>query len=73
VIVSRLADKIVLVIRWDSTARELVKQCVQQLSGHKKIAGVALNLINDRQAQKYGKYAYSHYYANRSYKSYYAE
>ena len=73
VIVSHLADKVVLVIRWGATARELVKQCAQQLSGHKKIAGVALNLVNDRQAQKYGRDGYSYYYATRYYKGYYAE
>ena len=73
VIVSQLADKVVLVIRWGATARELVKQCVQQLSGHKKIAGVVLNLVNNRHAQKYGKHGYSYYYANRYYKNYYAE
>jgi polysaccharide biosynthesis transport protein len=73
VIVSHLADKVVLVIRWGATARELVKQCAQQLSGHKKIAGVALNLVNDRHAQKYGRDGYSYYYATRYYKNYYAD
>lgn len=73
VIVSHLADKVVLVIRWGATARELVRQCAQQLSGHKKIAGVALNLVNDRHAQKYGKHGYSYYYASRYYKNYYAD
>ena len=69
IIVSHLADKVVLVVRWAATARELVKQSVQQLSGHRKIAGVALNLVNDRQAQKYERGAYS--YATRHYKDYY--
>jgi capsular exopolysaccharide synthesis family protein len=73
VVVSQLADKVVLVVRWASTARELVKECVQQLSGHKRIAGVVLNIVNDRQAQKYGKYAYSYYYRTHHYGSYYAE
>jgi succinoglycan biosynthesis transport protein ExoP len=73
VVVSQLADKVVLVVRWGSTARELVKECVQQLSGHKKVAGVVLNIVNERQAQKYGKYAYSYYYQRRYYKRYYAE
>jgi succinoglycan biosynthesis transport protein ExoP len=71
VVVSRLSDKIILIVRWGVTARELVKECVNQLSGHRKIAGVAFNQVNDRQAQKYGKYAYS-YYASRYYKSYYS-
>jgi capsular exopolysaccharide synthesis family protein len=73
VVVSQLSDKIVLIVRWASTARELVKQCVQQLSGHRKIAGVAFNHVNDRQAQKYGKYAYSYYYGARYYKNYYSQ
>ena len=73
VIVSHLVDKVVLVVRWGTTARELVKQCAQQLSGHKMIAGVALNLVNERQAQKYGKEGSSYYYATRLYKGYYAE
>jgi succinoglycan biosynthesis transport protein ExoP len=73
VVVSQLADKVVLVVRWGTTARELVKECVQQLSGHKRIAGVVLNVVNDRQAQKYGKYAYSYYYRTHHYSGYYAE
>ena len=71
VVVAPLSDKIVLVVRWGKTARELVKQCVDQLSGHIKVAGVAFNQVNDRQAQKYGRYAYSYYYGSRYYKNYY--
>lgn len=73
VVVSHLADKIVLVVRWGSTARELVKECVIQLSGHRKIAGVAFNHVDEREAQKYGKYAYSYYYGRRYYKRYYTQ
>ncbi len=73
VIVSHLADKVVLVVRWGATTRELVKQCAQQLSGHKKIAGVTLNLVNDRQARRYMKGGYSYYYSRRYYKEYYAD
>ena len=68
VVVSHLIDKIVLVVRWGATARELVKECVIQLSGHRKIAGVAFNYVDEREAQKYGKYAYSYYYGRRYYK-----
>ncbi len=73
VVVSHLADKIVLVVRWGSTARELVKECVIQLAGHRKIAGVAFNHVDEREAQKYGKYAYSYYYGRRYYKRYYTQ
>jgi polysaccharide biosynthesis transport protein len=72
-IVSQVSDKIILVIKWASTARELVKQCVDQLEGHKKIAGVMFNHVNERQAQKYGKHAYAYYYSSRYYKRYYQE
>ena len=73
VIVSGFTDKIVYVVRWASTARELVQRATQQLQGHKKIAGIVFNQVNDAQAQKYGKYAYSYYYGARYYKKYYSE
>jgi succinoglycan biosynthesis transport protein ExoP len=73
VVVSHLIDKIILVVRWGATARELVKECVIQLSGHRKIAGVAFNQVDEREAQKYGKYAYSYYYGRRYYKQYYTQ
>jgi len=71
IIVSHLSDKIVLVVRWAATARELVRPVVEQLAGHRKVAGVAFNRVNVKQAQKYGKYAYSYYYGSRYYKNYY--
>jgi capsular exopolysaccharide synthesis family protein len=72
VIVANFSDKIVMIVRWGVTARELVKESVERLSGHRKMAGVAFNLVNERQAQKYGKDAYSYYYGRRYYKEYYS-
>lgn len=71
-IVSNYSDKIVMIVRWGVTARELVKETVERLSGHRKIAGIAFNLVNERQAQKYGKEAYSYYYGRRYDKEYYS-
>ena len=71
IVVSQLVDKIVYVVRWASTARELVQQSIQRLPGHKKVAGVVFNQVNDRLAQKYGKDAYQYYYGTRDYKKYY--
>jgi polysaccharide biosynthesis transport protein len=71
IVVSQLADKIVYVVRWASTARELVQQSIQRLPGAKKVAGVVLNHVNDALAQKYGKNAYQYYYGARHYKKYY--
>jgi capsular exopolysaccharide synthesis family protein len=73
IVVSALADKVVFVVRWAVTARELVQSTIQQIPGHKKIAGVAFNQINENEARKYGKYAYSYYYGSRYYKKYYTE
>ena len=72
-IVSNLADKVIFVVRWASTAREMVAHSIDRLSGHKKVAGVVFNYVIDAQAQKYGKYAYSYYYGGRYYKKYYHE
>jgi capsular exopolysaccharide synthesis family protein len=72
-IVSNLVDKVIFVVRWASTARELVAHSIQRLSGHRKVAGVVLNHVVDTQAQKYGKYGYSYYYGNKYYKRYYHE
>jgi capsular exopolysaccharide synthesis family protein len=73
VVVSQLSDKVVFVIRWGSTTREMVRRSVQRMSGHRKVAGVALNLVNDRRARRYGKHAYANYYGSRRYKQYYVE
>jgi capsular exopolysaccharide synthesis family protein len=73
IVVSALADKVVFVVRWATTARELVHSTIQQVPGHKKIAGVVFNQINENEARKYGKYAYSYYYGSRYYKKYYTD
>ena len=70
-VVSQLCDTIVLVVRWAATAREMVKYTAQQLSAHKKIAGVVFNQVDDRQARTYSKHAY--YYGARYYKNYYSD
>jgi capsular exopolysaccharide synthesis family protein len=74
VVAQHLADTVVFVARWASTAREMVQRSVQQLSGHAKIAGIVFNRVDDAQAQKYGKYAYSYYYGGGNYyKKYYRD
>lgn len=72
-IISTLVDKVIFVVRWASTARELVSHSIQRLSGHPKVAGVVFSQVIDSRAQKYGKYGYSHYYGGRYYKNYYTE
>jgi capsular exopolysaccharide synthesis family protein len=69
VIVANLADKTIFVVRWASTPRELVETSIQQVSTHKRIAGVVLNCVNQDHARKYGgEYSYG-----RQYEKYYSE
>ena len=72
IVVSRLSDKVVLVVGWGSTPREAVKRSVGMLSGHHKIAGIAFNRVNERQAKKFGRYGQS-YYGQQYYKDYYTD
>jgi len=67
IVAQHLADTVVFVARWASTAREMVRRSVQQLSGHAKVAGIVFNQVDDAEAQKYSKYAYSYYYGGGSY------
>lgn len=70
-IVSRYVDKTVYVVHWGRTPREMVKYSVQQFAGHKQIAGLVFNFVNEGEARKYGKHAFPYYYTN-TYKKYYA-
>ena len=70
IVLSQLADSVVYVVRWAGTARELIQQSIKRLPDD-KVAGVVFNLLNEKAAQKYGKYAYQYYYGSRSYKKYY--
>jgi succinoglycan biosynthesis transport protein ExoP len=68
VIVANLADKTVFVVQWASTPRELVETSIQQVSIHKRVAGVVFNSVNQNRAMKYG----GEYYHGKSYEKYYS-
>jgi exopolysaccharide transport family protein len=70
-VISQLADKVIYVVYWARTAREMVEQSMQKLN-HKKVAGIVFNNVDDSRAIRYGKYAYSYYYGAREYKRYYS-
>ena len=69
VIVANLADKTIFVVQWASTPRELVETSIQQVSTHKRVAGVVFNSVNQDRAKKYG----GEYYHGKSYEKYYSE
>jgi capsular exopolysaccharide synthesis family protein len=69
VIVANLADRTVFVVQWASTPRDLIETSMQQVSTHKRVAGVVLNCVNQDRARKYGAESY---YGKR-YEKYYSE
>jgi succinoglycan biosynthesis transport protein ExoP len=68
-IVAGLADRTIFVVQWGSTPRELVTSSIQQVSNHKRVAGVVLNSVVENRAKKYG----GEYYHGKSYEKYYSE
>jgi capsular exopolysaccharide synthesis family protein len=69
VITANLADKTIFVVKWASTAREVIETSIQQVSTHKRIAGIVFNLVDQARARKYG----GHYFLGKEYKNYYSE
>ena len=47
IVLSHLADSVVYVVRWASTARELIQQSIKRLPEN-KVAGVVFNLLNEK-------------------------
>jgi capsular exopolysaccharide synthesis family protein len=67
-ILSALADKVVFAVRFHGPARELVAEQVDFFARNHKLAGIALTLVDETKAPRYG--AYSHY-SGYYYKKYY--
>jgi polysaccharide biosynthesis transport protein len=72
-IISSTADKVLFVVRWASTPRELVANTLKRVVGERKVAGIVFNYVVDSQAQKYGKYANADHFGHRYYRRYYSE
>lgn len=67
-VLAGLVDKIVFVIRWAKTQREIVSQCIDSLERRDAVAGVLLNMIDESKVPNYGIYAY---YGGKGYHKYY--
>ena len=63
-VLASLADKVVFSVRWRMTPRETVAEHIQYFMQQHKLAGVALSLVDESQAPRYGAYSqyYGHYY-----------
>lgn len=69
-VLSQLADKVIFVVRWQSTTREVVAQNLEAFPDPRKIAGIALNLVDETKTPKYGPYShYSGYYYQKYYQN----
>jgi polysaccharide biosynthesis transport protein len=64
----QLADKVIFVVRWQSTTREVVAQTLQALDANRKLAGIALSCVDETKTSRYGPYSY---YGGAYYKRYY--
>jgi polysaccharide biosynthesis transport protein len=56
-ILARLVEKVVYVVRWRATDREIVADCVDAMRGGDRIAGVLLNRIEKSPAPLYARLA----------------
>jgi succinoglycan biosynthesis transport protein ExoP len=52
-VIAGFADKIVLVVKWGATAREVVAHNLRFIQRQDKVAGVAFNFVDQRLARKY--------------------
>jgi len=67
-VLSLLVDKVVFVVRWQSTKRELVGPNLEFFARNHKLAGVAMTMVDESQTPRYGAYAQ---YNGQYYKKYY--
>ncbi|QGM44241.1 GumC family protein [Methylocystis heyeri] len=67
-VLTPIVDKVVFVVRWQTTKRETAAHNTDYFASGHKLAGVALTVVDESQTPKYGAYGhYSGYY----YKKYY--
>lgn len=67
-IVQYLADKVIYVVRWNATPREVVIDGLKKLGAERRLAGIAFNLVDEKKAARYGTRLYD---GASQYKSYY--
>jgi polysaccharide biosynthesis transport protein len=67
-VLGQLADKVIFIVRWQMTTREMVAQNVDYFVRAGKLAGIALNLVDEAKVSRYGAYTQ---YSDQYYKKYY--
>ena len=67
-VLSHVADKVVYIVRWRTTPREIALQNLDLVRMDRKVAGIALNLVDETKTSRYGANAYyGGRYQNRYY------
>ena len=66
----QLADKVIFVVRWQTTTREMVAQSIDGLNAERKLAGIALAMVDETKVPRYGPYSH---YSSYHYKNYYQD
>jgi succinoglycan biosynthesis transport protein ExoP len=66
-IMNNISDKVIFVVRWQSTPRETVARNAPIFASTKKLAGVVLNIVDESKTPRYGTYAYYPGYYHRKY------
>ena len=61
-VIANLVDKVIFVVKWGATDREMVRENIKLIPDQGKIAGVVFNFVDERLAQKYGDSRYFSYY-----------
>lgn len=66
-VLSRLSDAVVMVVKADHTRSGLVQLSLSKLiNAHARVVGVVLNDLDLKNAERYGSYGYYQYYAQSS-------
>jgi capsular exopolysaccharide synthesis family protein len=55
-ILAKHVDRVVFVVKWRETSREMVGEAIRHLGGRSKIAGVALTMVDEPKLPRYGRY-----------------
>jgi succinoglycan biosynthesis transport protein ExoP len=60
-IIASLVDKVIFVVKWGMTDREMVRDNIKLIPDRGKIAGVVFNFVDERLAKRYGDARYFSY------------
>ena len=60
-VIASLADKVIFVVKWGVTNKEMVRENIRRIPDRGKIAGIVFNFVDERVAKRYGDSQYFSY------------